>query len=119
MNVGSFIPCYIDQFYPRTGIATYEVLRRLDLNVDYPDGQTCGGRPAAEAECVSYGGDPLRLFADSFRRYDYIVAPSGSWEVHVKELIAHYTDAATANKIRSSLYELCEFLTDVVAYRGD
>lgn len=47
------------------------------------------------------------------------MAPSGSCVLHVKEHIAHYTDTATANKIRSSLYEFCEFLTDVVAYQGD
>lgn len=119
MNVGLFIPCYIDQFYPRTGIATYEVLRRLGLEVDYPVRQTCCGQPVANAGFAFFGGDALRLFAENFKQYDYIVAPSGSCVLHVKEHIARFTDKVTAEKIRTSLYEFCEFLTDVIAYQGN
>ncbi|HEY8512514.1 MAG TPA: (Fe-S)-binding protein [Cyclobacteriaceae bacterium] len=119
MNVGLFIPCYIDQFYPQTGIAVYQVLRRLGLEVDYPTQQTCCGQPVANAGFADYGGDALRLFAENFARYDFIVAPSGSCVLHVKDHITHYTDSATAEKVRSSLYEFCEFLTDVVNYQGN
>jgi L-lactate dehydrogenase complex protein LldE len=119
MNVGLFIPCYIDQFYPQTGIAAYEVLRRLGLKVDYPTEQTCCGQPVANTGFAAYGGDALRLFAKNFDRYDFIVAPSGSCVLHVKDHIANYADEATAEKIRSSLYEFCEFLTDVVNYQGN
>lgn len=119
MNVGLFIPCYIDQFYPRTGIATYEVLRRLGIEADYPLRQTCCGQPVANAGFAAYGGDALRLFAENFSKYDFIVAPSGSCVLHVKDHITHYTDSDTAEKIRSSLYEFCEFLTDVVGYQSN
>lgn len=119
MNVGLFIPCYIDQFYPRTGIATYEVLTGLGIDVDYPMRQTCCGQPVANAGFASYGGDALRLFAENFVGYDFIVAPSGSCVLHVKDHISHYAGKQSAEKIRSSIYEFCEFLTDVVWYQGN
>ena len=36
MTVGLFIPCYINQLYPQVGIATLELLERLDVRVVYP-----------------------------------------------------------------------------------
>nr|HAD50861.1 Fe-S oxidoreductase [Algoriphagus sp.] len=39
-HVGLFIPCYVDQFYPQVGIATLEILEKLNCNVSYPLDQT-------------------------------------------------------------------------------
>ena len=43
MEVALMIPCYIDSFYPQVGIATLELLERLDIDVTYPAEQTCCG----------------------------------------------------------------------------
>lgn len=114
MKIGLFVPCYIDQFYPRAGIATYNLLTRLGLDVDFPTAQTCCGQPVANAGFEDYGKDALRLFADNFHRYDYIVAPSGSCVLHVKEHVSHSTEPSRALKVRESVFELCEFLTDII-----
>lgn len=114
MKIGLFIPCYIDQFYPRAGIATWNVLTRMGFDVDYPDQQTCCGQPVANAGFEDFGRAAFQLFVENFHRYDYIVAPSGSCVLHVKEHIGRYAAAPHAAKIRESVFELCEFLTDVV-----
>ncbi len=44
---------------------------------------------------------------NNFEGFDYIVAPSGSCVLHLKE---HHP----SEKIRNSVYEICEFLTDVL-----
>jgi len=36
MTVGLFIPCYVDQFYPKAAIATMQLLEKLGINVVYP-----------------------------------------------------------------------------------
>ena len=36
MKVGLFIPCYVNAVYPEVGIATYKLLKSLDIDVDYP-----------------------------------------------------------------------------------
>jgi L-lactate dehydrogenase complex protein LldE len=51
-RVGLFIPCYIDQLYPDVGLATVEVLERLGIEVDFPEGQTCCGQPMANTGCT-------------------------------------------------------------------
>ena len=40
MQVGLFIPCYIDQLYPQVGLATVEVLERHGLKIEFPTEQT-------------------------------------------------------------------------------
>ena len=49
MQIGLFISCYIDQFYPKVGIATLELLEKLGLEVFYPSEQTCCGQPLANS----------------------------------------------------------------------
>jgi L-lactate dehydrogenase complex protein LldE len=46
-------------------------------------------------------------FTNNFEGFDYIVGPSGSCVLHLKE---HHP----IEKIRNSVYEICEFLTDVL-----
>ena len=36
MKVGLFIPCYINAIYPQVGVASYKILSRLGVDVDYP-----------------------------------------------------------------------------------
>lgn len=116
MKVGLFIPCYVDQFYPQVGIATLSLLEKLGLDVSYPLNQTCCGQPMANAgyEKLSKGCDAL--FVGNFSSYDYVVSPSGSCVLHIKEhLHPSTTDAA---KIRKSIFELTEFLTDVLEVKS-
>src|ERR1700716_3759698 len=40
MRIGLFIPCYIDAFFPKVGIATLELLERFGHDVHYPRDQT-------------------------------------------------------------------------------
>lgn len=55
-----------------------------------------------------------RLFVNNFAAYDYIVAPSGSCVLHVKDHL-HVSDNETAaTHIREHIYELSEFLTDIL-----
>lgn len=114
MKVGLFIPCYIDQFYPQIAVATLQLLEKLGVEVDYPLQQTCCGQPMANSgfQAASKGCDAL--FVKNFAGYDYIVAPSGSCVLHVKEHLHDEKEPAAAAHIRSHIFELCEFLTDVL-----
>lgn len=117
MRVALFIPCYVDQFYPNVAIATLQLLRRQGLRVEFPAQQTCCGQPMANGgfEHLTHGCN--RNFIRSFAGYDYIVCPSGSCVLHVKDHLHDATQEAEAGRIRERVYELCEFLTDVVNLR--
>ncbi|PSL34717.1 (Fe-S)-binding protein [Chitinophaga ginsengisoli] len=114
MKVGLFIPCYIDQFYPQVGIATLSLLEKLGCDVVYPPGQTCCGQPMANSgfEHLTHGCN--ELFVDHFKDVDYIVGPSGSCVLHIKDHLHVDGKEQVATHIRQHIYELAEFLTDIL-----
>ena len=123
MRVGLFVPCYVDQFYPQVGIATLRLLEKFGCEVVYPPGQTCCGQPMANSGFGHLTQGCNDLFIKNFSSFDYIVAPSGSCVLHIKEHLhaAHAgggeaggASGDVAAKIRSKIYELVEFLTDVL-----
>lgn len=114
MKVGLFIPCYIDQFYPQVGIATLELLEKLGCEVVYPLNQTCCGQPMANSGFEHLTAGCNTLFLDQFSGFDYIVSPSGSCVLHIKEHLHDDRREEQASKIRTGIYELVEFLVDVL-----
>lgn len=114
MRVGLFIPCYVDQFYPNAGIATYQLLKKLGVDVTYPEGQTCCGQPMANSGFEHLTKDCNALFTDNFAEFDYIVSPSGSCVLHIKDHLHVENDEERATGIRKKVYELVEFLVDIL-----
>ena len=109
MRVALFIPCYIDQLYPRVAVATLALLEKLGCDVVYPLDQTCCGQPMANAGFEHEGDKTLSLFEQNFAGFQYIVSPSGSCVLHVKEHASKGGDA-----LHDRMYELTEFLVDVL-----
>ena len=107
MRVALFVPCYIDQFYPQVAVASLELLEKLGCEVIVPTDQTCCGQPMANSGFASSTEGCDTNFTNNFAGFDYIVGPSGSCVLHLKE---HHP----SEKIRNSVYEICEFLTDIL-----
>lgn len=114
MKIGLFIPCYVDQFYPKVGIATYELLQKLGCDVRFPMKQTCCGQPMANSgyQHLTTGCDAN--FIANFAEFDYIVCPSGSCIMHVKEHLHDEKQHDLAIEMRSRVFELTEFITDIL-----
>ena len=115
MKVGLFIPCYINAIYPQVGVASYKILSRLGVDVDYPLDQTCCGQPMANAGFENEASRLARRFETLFQSYDYIVGPSASCVAFVKQ---NHPDilAQEGHRCESAekIYDLCEFIHDVV-----
>ncbi|WP_345950667.1 (Fe-S)-binding protein [Mucilaginibacter sp. PAMB04274] len=114
MTVGLFIPCYVDQFYPGAAIATLQLLEKLGVNVVYPPNQTCCGQPMANSGFEHLTGGCNRLFIDNFSGFDYIVSPSGSCVLHIREHLHDDKRPAEAKEVSHKVWELTSFLTDVL-----
>lgn len=114
MTVALFVPCYIDQLYPQVAIATLQVLEKAGVTVVYPPKQTCCGQPMANSGFEHLTGACSTLFIKNFAGFDYIVCPSGSCTLHVKEHLHDAGNEELAAYIRQHVYELTEFLTDIV-----
>ncbi|MBW3597764.1 MAG: (Fe-S)-binding protein [Planctomycetes bacterium] len=114
MQVGLFIPCYVDQLYPDVGLATVEVLERFGATVDFPTAQTCCGQPMANTGCTDLAAPFAEKFLEIFGGYQYVVAPSGSCVAMVRN---HYEEYLAGRpgfaELKAKTFELCEFLADV------
>lgn len=114
MTVGLFIPCYVDQFYPGAAIATLQLLEKLGVTVVYPPKQTCCGQPMANSGYEHLTAGCSELFIDNFSGFDYIVSPSGSCILHIKDHLHSEGREDDAAQIRHKVFELTEFLTDIL-----
>ncbi|OYP40440.1 MULTISPECIES: (Fe-S)-binding protein [unclassified Prevotella] len=114
MKIGLFIPCYVDAVYPEVGVATYKLLRHLNLDVTYPLKQTCCGQPMANAGFENEAVPLAKKFEDKFKEFDYVVAPSVSCTAFIKlnypRLLKGKHECQTSDKIM----DVVEFLHDVV-----
>ena len=112
MRVALFVPCYVDQLFPGVAVATLELLEKLGCTVAFPLEQTCCGQPMANAGFEANSKQATTVFAENFSMYDYIVAPSGSCVLHVRE---HLKPMSESEKPFSNrVFELCQFMVDVL-----
>jgi L-lactate dehydrogenase complex protein LldE len=114
MKIGLFVPCYVDQFYPNVAAATLCLLERLGCEVEYPLDQTCCGQPMANAGFADEAVGAMHRFVDAFAPFEFIVAPSGSCVLHVRDHYAVMEQTDAVRQVRDRTYELCAFLTDVL-----
>jgi len=114
MRVGLFIPCYIDQYFPRVAIATLQLLEKMGVKIVYPKNQTCCGQPMGNSGFEHLATGCSELFIEKFANFDYIVAPSGSCVLHIKDHLISSVERAPALEISNKIYELTAFLTDVL-----
>lgn len=118
-HIALFIPCYVDQFYPNVAIATLELLEKLGCRVTYPIDQTCCGQPMANAGFERDTKGTAEKFIEDFESYDYVVAPSGSCVLHIKEHQPEITHLDQEQKeLKSKIFELSEFLVDILKFEG-
>jgi L-lactate dehydrogenase complex protein LldE len=118
MTVELFIPCFIDQLYPKTAYNTVKVLEKAGCKVKYNAEQTCCGQPAFNAgywdEAKAIGYKFLQDFSDNV----VIVSPSASCTGMVKNYYNDlFTNTAIHNKcrsIQSHIIELSDFLVNVL-----
>jgi L-lactate dehydrogenase complex protein LldE len=122
VKIALFVPCYVDQFYPRVGLAAVDVLERFGCEVVFPEAQTCCGQPMANTGCVELARPLAEKFFDVFREFEHVVCPSGSCTAMVRRHYHRYVhghpEEAAFEALCGRTFELCEFLHDVLGVRG-
>jgi L-lactate dehydrogenase complex protein LldE len=121
MRVALMVTCINDAMFPDAGKATVTLLRRLGVDVSFPERQTCCGQPWVNTGYVDEAVPVVRTFVEAFEGYDYVVTPSGSCAGsarHQHSLVARRSgDAALATavaEVSPRVLELTEFLVDVL-----
>ena len=113
-EVALFIPCYIDQFFPRIGQSTARLLAKYGVPVAFPDQQTCCGQPAFNSGYWEEARGVIHHFCDVFEKYRYIVCPSGSCTAMCRVFFEHVDPSPRIVDVGRRVFELTEFLVEVL-----
>ena len=105
MRVGLFVTCLGDTLFPSAGQAVVRLLERLDVEVEFPEEQTCCGQMHFNSGYADEGLALARRLAAVFEGYEAVVTPSASCAGMVRDQLG--ADAL-------ALYELSEFLMHVL-----
>lgn len=120
MKVQLFIPCFVDQLYPMVGMNTVKLLEKAGCKVSYNPNQTCCGQPAYNAGFMKEARQVSEKFLKDFSGEEIIVAPSGSCVGYVRGSFEEIFDNSSchneAKQLSGRIYELSEFLVDVLKY---
>lgn len=118
MQVQLFIPCFVDQLYPDTGMNMVKVLEKLGCKVTYNTKQTCCGQPAFNAGYHEEAKSVATKFLQDFKTNTYIVSPSGSCTGYVRnfydKLFENSADHVLCSQVQGNMYEFTEFLIKVL-----
>lgn len=119
MRVALSITCLNDALFPDAGKAVVTLLRRLGVDVDFPEQQTCCGQPMVNTGYVDDAIPAVRTFVRAFEGYDAVVVPSGSCAGsarHQQSIVARRSGDAGLERAVAELsprvFELSEFLVD-------
>jgi L-lactate dehydrogenase complex protein LldE len=117
-RVALFVTCLVDLMRPSVGFAAVKLLEDAGCMVEVPV-QTCCGQPAYNSGDRGTTRDLAERMIETFRGYDYVVAPSGSCagmiRTHYPELFADDPNwLPKAHALGARTYELTAFLVDVL-----
>ena len=112
--VALFVPCYVDQFYPRVAQATASLLQRHGVPVVFPERQTCCGQPAFNSGYWEEARKVVRHFCKAFADQRWIVSPSGSCSAMCRVFFGHVEPDQEVVGVGRRVFELTEFLVDVL-----
>lgn len=119
LKASLFVTCIADMMYAEVGESVVRVLRRLGVDLDFPEGQTCCGQPAYSCGYHRETAHVAKKMIEVFEKSERIIMPSGScasmvhhgyptlfagdpvWEKRAEEFV-HKT------------YEFSQFIVDVL-----
>ena len=116
IRIGLFVTCLVDLFRPNIGFAAVKLLQQAGYKINVPRAQTCCGQPAYNSGDKENARAIAKQVIDTFRDYDYVLAPSGSCTGMIRE---HYPRLfeddpiwkEKADNLAGRCYELTTFLT--------
>ncbi len=121
MRVAVMVTCVNDAMFPDTGKALVRLLRRLGVDVEFPEAQTCCGQPMVNTGYLDEAIPLVRNYVSAFEKFDAVVTPSGSCAGSVRhqhDIVARRSgDAGLITAVADTsprVYELSEFLVDVL-----
>jgi L-lactate dehydrogenase complex protein LldE len=118
MLVDIFIPCFIDQIYPQTGMNMIKILEKLGVDVHYNGNQTCCGQMAFNSGFWDEAKEMGEKFIRDFPNDRPVISPSASCSGMVKNYypwLFHNTALHYEYKqLKKNMVEFTDFLVNVL-----
>lgn len=118
MEVDIFIPCFIDQVFPQTGMNMVKILEKLGIEVHYNPNQTCCGQMAFNSGFWDEAKNLGQKFLKDFPNDRPVVAPSASCVGYVKnnyeKLFFNTASHLKYKRLNKNIFELTDFLVNVL-----
>jgi L-lactate dehydrogenase complex protein LldE len=118
MLVDIFIPCFVDQLFPETGMNMVKILEKLGVDVHYNGNQTCCGQMAFNSGFWDEAKEMATKFIHDFPNDRPIISPSAScagmirnyysWLFHNTGLHYEY------KQLKKNMTEFTDFLVNVL-----
>lgn len=118
MTVDIFIPCFIDQIYPETGMNMVKILEKLGVTVNYNDNQTCCGQMAFNSGYWDEAKELGEKFIKDFPNDRHIVAPSASCVGYVRnyygKLFFNTGLHLEYKRLQKNIFEFSDYLVNIL-----
>lgn len=118
MTVELFIPCYVNRYFPQTGVNTLKILEKLGCQVRFDPQKACCGVPAYEAGYASEAGRLAEVFVKKFdQTVDFLVSPSAYCVDMIRngyDRLLKAIEPTNYYTLQKRTFELSEFITDVL-----
>ncbi len=118
MLVDIFIPCFIDQIYPQTGMNMVKILEKLGVDVHYNGNQTCCGQMAFNSGFWDDAKEMGAKFIRDFPNDRPVISPSASCSGMIKNYypwLFHNTALHYEYKqLKKNMVEFTDFLVNVL-----
>jgi len=114
MRVALFATCLADRLFADACADAVRLLRKLGVEVDYPEAQACCGQPALNAGYVDEARRMARHTVVAFAGCDHVVLPSGSCAGMLRTHYPALLGDRAARDLAARTWELSEFIVKVL-----
>jgi len=118
MKVDLFIPCFVDQICPETGMNMVKVLEKAGAMVSYNPEQTCCGQVAFNSGFWDQARHVAEKFVKDFNTGNKVVGPSCSCIGMVKNYYPEFFHNSSmhleTNALRRNIFEFTDFMVNVL-----
>jgi L-lactate dehydrogenase complex protein LldE len=118
MLVDIFIPCFIDQIYPQTGMNMVKILEKLGVDVHYNGNQTCCGQIAFNSGFWDEAKEMGAKFIRDFPNDRPVISPSASCSGMIRNYypwLFHNTAFHYEYKqLKKNMFEFTDYLVNVL-----
>ncbi len=119
-QVSFFSTCLADTVFPDIGIQSVLLLERLGCRVSFNPKQTCCGQPLANSGFHTKARAAMKTLTTALLQdgSEYVVAPSGSCVLQVKEFPKFFKDdphwKQKAEELAAKTWEITDFIVTVL-----